>query len=256
MYEEEVNDDVGTNELSEQSQANDTTGDDVAPVKFSKTAVAFILSAIIIVILIILFLINSLQFNKKPTKPKSTTRVEKTVDTETESNSVEDDSEFIENETETEDSSISSSEESLSENNSTEISTEVEETEESTEYKQPVNQPTSQGYQTNTTEQPIQQGIQPAAPQYSDGLTEVLNEPNLGAETETSGMVTGMSMYQKDNSYIYCVSILLVIGNDSKLECSYFCPRKTYNAVSIGDSLNVLYQQDSIGNVSVVSISK
>ena len=33
MYEEEVNDDVGTNELSEQSQVNDTTEDDVAPVK-------------------------------------------------------------------------------------------------------------------------------------------------------------------------------------------------------------------------------
>ena len=69
-------------------------------------------------------------------------------------------------------------------------------------------------------------------------------------------MVKGLYMYQIGNSYTYGVNLVIITGNDMYLECYYFCPRKTYNALAIGDSLQITYQQDSMGNVSVVSISK
>jgi hypothetical protein len=81
-------------------------------------------------------------------------------------------------------------------------------------------------------------------------------EPALGAEITSSGMVKGLYMYKIGGSYTYGVNLLLLTGNDSSIECYYFCPRKTYSALSIGDSLSVTYQQDSMGNVSVMSISK
>ena len=88
------------------------------------------------------------------------------------------------------------------------------------------------------------------------GLETVSVEPVLGAEVETSGIVSGMSMYRVGSSYTYGVNIILVTGNDANVECSYFCPRNTYSALEVGDSLVVKYQMDSMGNVSISSISR
>ena len=88
------------------------------------------------------------------------------------------------------------------------------------------------------------------------GLEVVSVEPVLGAEVETSGIVSGMSMYRVGSSYTYGVNIILVTGNDANVECSYFCPRNTYSALEVGDSLVVKYQMDSMGNVSISSISR
>ena len=81
-------------------------------------------------------------------------------------------------------------------------------------------------------------------------------EPVLGAEVQVSGIVKGISMYRVGNSYTYGINLILVIGNDTNVECTYFCPKKTADALSIGNSLQVKYQADSVGNICVVSISK
>ena len=81
-------------------------------------------------------------------------------------------------------------------------------------------------------------------------------EPMLGAEIEVSGMVKGISMYRVGDSYTYGVNLILIVGNDTNLECTYFCPKKTADALSIGTSLVVSYRADSNGNICVVSISK
>lgn len=81
-------------------------------------------------------------------------------------------------------------------------------------------------------------------------------EPMLGAEIEVSGMVKGISMYKVGSSYTYGVNLILIVGNDTNLECTYFCPKKTADALSIGTSLVVNYKADSNGNICVVSISR
>lgn len=81
-------------------------------------------------------------------------------------------------------------------------------------------------------------------------------EPQLGAEITVTGMVKGKSMYRVYNSYTYGINIVLITGDDNSVECTYFCPKKTADALAIGDSLNVIYTMDSVGNVCVVSISK
>lgn len=77
----------------------------------------------------------------------------------------------------------------------------------------------------------------------------------MGAEVQANGIVKGISMYKVGDSYTYGVNLILVVGNDENLECTYFCPKKTADALGIGMSLVVSYQCDSVGNICVVSIS-
>lgn len=83
----------------------------------------------------------------------------------------------------------------------------------------------------------------------------VTQEPVMGAEVQVNGIVKGISMYKVGDSYTYGVNLILVVGNDENLECTYFCPKKTADALGIGMSLVVSYQCDSVGNICVVSIS-
>lgn len=83
----------------------------------------------------------------------------------------------------------------------------------------------------------------------------VSQEPVMGSEVQVNGIVKGISMYKVGESYTYGVNLILVVGNDENLECTYFCPKKTADALGIGMSLVVSYQCDSVGNICVVSIS-
>lgn len=83
----------------------------------------------------------------------------------------------------------------------------------------------------------------------------VTQEPVMGTEVQVNGIVKGISMYKVGDSYTYGVNLILVVGNDENLECTYFCPKKTADALGIGMSLVVSYQCDSVGNICVVSIS-
>ena len=89
----------------------------------------------------------------------------------------------------------------------------------------------------------------------SNELIEMSVVPAMGAEVKSSGIVKGIHMYKIGNSYVYGVEIVIVTSNDNSVSCQYFCPSKTYNQLSIGTALDVIYQMDSMGNVSIYSIN-
>ena len=87
-----------------------------------------------------------------------------------------------------------------------------------------------------------------------NGFSEVA-EPALSTKKEAFGMVIGKHVYSKNGSYIYGVSVSVIIG-DQSVTAQYFCPRKSFESLNSGDSLTVVYQTDSAGAVSIYSISK
>lgn len=89
----------------------------------------------------------------------------------------------------------------------------------------------------------------------SKSLTAVDN-PILGSSIDTTGIVSGKATYLIGASYLYEVSIVVVTGNNESAICKYYCPKNTYDALSMGDSLSVTYQADSTGNSSISTISK
>lgn len=88
-----------------------------------------------------------------------------------------------------------------------------------------------------------------------DGIEEV-NEPVLSETISTSGLVSGKSVYKVGNSYMYSVSLIVVTGNEKNVPCKYFCPKNTWDALNVGDTLKVSFQTDTNGNISVNTISK
>lgn len=86
-------------------------------------------------------------------------------------------------------------------------------------------------------------------------ISEV-EEPALGEELSTSTLVSGKSIYRVDDvSYTYSVQLIFPDGDKFKI-VKYFCPRKTWESVNSGDSINAVYQVDAEGVISVSSISK
>lgn len=91
----------------------------------------------------------------------------------------------------------------------------------------------------------------------SEGLGLVSEFPELGNEVETSGMVSGKNMYTfGESSYVYMVNFLLLNGEDGYFEVDYCCPKKTFDALNMGDTVIVTYQADESGRVSISSVSK
>lgn len=88
-----------------------------------------------------------------------------------------------------------------------------------------------------------------------DGAFAEVADPVLSEIYSDFGMVVGKHIYVKGGSYIYGVNVSVVI-NESSVMAEYFCPRKTYEGLSSGDSLKVQYQLDSTGNISIYSISR
>lgn len=81
-------------------------------------------------------------------------------------------------------------------------------------------------------------------------------EPSLGEALTTSAIVSGKKVHLVEDNYLYDVRLLFVVGNGDSRLCSYFCPRKTYDALSTGDTVTVEYQLDAEGNMSITTISK
>lgn len=80
-----------------------------------------------------------------------------------------------------------------------------------------------------------------------------VNEPVLGEEQETTGMVLTKSVYRKGTTYIYNIQLSIVFGELAQT-VEYFCPKGTYDALNSGDIVNVIYAMDGAGNFSVTSI--
>lgn len=211
--------------------------DDVKPVKLSKGKVTIIVVVFVLLVLFVLKVLDGVHL----TKAVDTTGQTQEVQTPTEQI----ESVPIENSTEvstkTDDFSIVSSEVSGS---SAEVSNNVN------------NSTVIDGNQGSVVEGAIVTPEPVTVEEKSEANFEaVTQEPVMGAEVQVNGIVKGISMYKVGDSYTYGVNLILVVGNDENLECTYFCPKKTADALGIGMSLVVSYQCDSVGNICVVSIS-
>lgn len=81
--------------------------------------------------------------------------------------------------------------------------------------------------------------------------------PDLSEPLVASAMVSSKSVYRIDgSSYAYCINIMLLVAEDDYRDVKYFCPKKTYDGVSEGDTLLVEYQTDNKEAISVSTISK
>lgn len=87
-----------------------------------------------------------------------------------------------------------------------------------------------------------------------DNMLEVA-QPELSKEIESKGIVLSKHSYLYKNSYIYGITISVMVG-DKTQSVQYFCPKKTFDSIESVDTVNVIYQMDSNGVVSITSISK
>lgn len=85
-------------------------------------------------------------------------------------------------------------------------------------------------------------------------LTEV-QDPSLSEVLNSTGIVSGKKIYKIGNGYLYEIRLIMVMGNDENTFASYYCPRKTFDALESGSSVNIEYQLDSTGCISITSIS-
>ena len=232
----------GTNQ--EPSRNPQINVDDVEPVKLGKKTVALILLVLLFLLVIIMFSIKG-RIQLKKTAQVSTQSNNTLVSATTEGNlssseglansEIENTSVVSENQaevvTENSENVVVSSEadSSLVENSKSENldSTEVQ----------------SSSFESDTSNQGSKVLVEAGDAVLSDAI-------------ETSGLVSGKSTYLVDNSYLYRVGILVVVGNDKNILCSYYCPKNTWDALNMGDSLVVTYQTDSTGNISINTISK
>ena len=83
-----------------------------------------------------------------------------------------------------------------------------------------------------------------------------IGEPVLGESITVNALVSSKKSYLVDGkSYAYSIGVLLP-NEDGYDIVNYYCPKKTYDAISSGESIKVDYQIDESGKVSINSISK
>jgi len=73
--------------------------------------------------------------------------------------------------------------------------------------------------------------------------------------TQSQGVVSSLSRYLQDGQVIYCINLDISIGT-STTSVHYYCGYNVYKQISVGDILNVEYQQVSDSCFSVCTISK
>lgn len=211
--------------------------DDVKPVKLSKGKVTIIVVVFVLLVLFILKVLDGVHLTRAVDTTGQTQEVQ-TPTEQIESVPIENGTEVS---TKTDDFSTVSSEVSGS---SSEVSNSVN------------NSTVNDGSQGNVVDGAIVTPEPVTIEEKSEANFEVVSqEPVMGAEVQVNGIVKGISMYKVGDSYTYGVNLILVVGNDENLECTYFCPKKTADALGVGMSLVVSYQCDSVGNICVVSIS-
>lgn len=83
---------------------------------------------------------------------------------------------------------------------------------------------------------------------------------DLGNEMSTSVVVSAKEEYRSTNgsSLVYVIKLLMPdeSAEDGYTPVSYYCSKKTYEGVSIGDTVIVNFQLDDEGYVAINSISK
>lgn len=95
----------------------------------------------------------------------------------------------------------------------------------------------------------------------NNNYTSLINIPTStkmdysGNIIQSQGVVSSLSKYLQDGQVIYCVNLDIVMGT-SKTVVHYYCGYNVFSQLSVGDVVNVDYQQVSDTCFSVCTISK
>lgn len=201
--------------------APDSNTQEVKPVKLGKGAVAGILMGILFIVAILILTVASCQVEKKENVSQN-------------------------------DGSVISSSTAVSEPVSNVGENSVKSEEQTTVFSE-VATTSSEKSNSANSQNPVENSQNSVADSNS-GLKEVAL-PAFGNELNSKGIVISKHVYSYEGSYIYGINVSVLIGDTTKT-VQYFCPKNTYDALNTTDTLSVVYQQDSSGGVSIVSISK
>lgn len=80
-----------------------------------------------------------------------------------------------------------------------------------------------------------------------------VKEPVLDEVYAMEAVIEAKNVYRVGSSYVYSVN-MSIEGLENHI--GYYCPRKTYDALVVGDIVSVEFQMDNNDTVSVVSVSK
>lgn len=89
----------------------------------------------------------------------------------------------------------------------------------------------------------------------SDLCLNKVEEPVLSELREVHAAVLSKNVYALNRSYGYMIE-LVVSNNGNDIVLNYFCPRKTYDALAVGDAVKIQYQSDENGIISIASVSR
>jgi hypothetical protein len=199
----------------------DSNTQEVKPVKLGKGAVAGILMGILFIVAILILTVASCQVEKKENVSQN-------------------------------DGSVISSSTAVSEPVSNMGENSVKNEEQTTVFSE-VATTSSENSKSANSQKPVENS-QNSVVDSNSGLKEVAL-PAFGNELNSKGIVISKHVYSYEGSYIYGINVSVLIGDTTKT-VQYFCPKNTYDALNTTDTLSVVYQQDSSGGVSIVSISK
>lgn len=91
----------------------------------------------------------------------------------------------------------------------------------------------------------------------SNEMIAVEEDPVFESTGNMSGLVADKKVFWIDDlSYVYRLDIALTIGDGKTITVKYYCPGKTYEALQVGEAVNVSYGVDKDGYISIESISK
>lgn len=91
----------------------------------------------------------------------------------------------------------------------------------------------------------------------SNEMIAVDKVPVFESTGNMSGLVADKKVFWIDDlSYVYRLDIALTIGDGKTITVKYYCPGKTYEALQVGEAVNVSYGVDKDGYISIESISK
>lgn len=234
---------------NEQGTDNGKNQNDGEPVKLSKMKTCVIFVAFLVVVMIVIMTVRSLSVSREVNSSQN----EQTVETQqnTSQNDItstgESDNKNSEDLADSDESSTSSSASAEDTNLSENSSDSTVDSDNSS--------------QQGTTETPIKEEPEATTTEPTDvtgnNTLQEVSEPQLSESIKVQAVVSSKSIYLTGNSYVYQVDFLVLTDdNGNYTTLPYYCPKTTYDALTKGDSVNVEYQVDSSGNVSVASVTR
>ena len=209
-----------------------------APVKLSKIKAGFVFVAFLIVVMIVIMTIRGCSVSREVNSSQEvqTQETQQTQEENTITSTGEEDSKKCDN-VAVEEGSECSGVDNTNEANISDSSTDSE-------------------VQSNKVEQPE---ITENTSYANTGMDlQEVSEPQLSEAITPTAVVSSKSIFlSKEGSYVYQVDFLVITDEEGNyITLSYYCPKTTYDALAQGDSVNVEYQTDSTGNISVSSVSR